>query len=380
MRNPDREFQIFAKPVDGRCNLDCKYCYYTGKEKSANTSGPMVMTDDVLGKYIIQHIAANTSPQIFFTWHGGEPTLAGLDFYRRAVKIQKRNTPPGKIIINGVQTNATLITDEWCKFLSEEGFYVGVSIDGDEKFHDIFRVSRSGGPTFQKTLTGYRRLIQNNIKTEILCVVNSENVRAPLEVYRFLKKLGSEYITFLPLVEKLPALQGVVSDRSVPSEAFGEFLCKVFDEWLARDIGKIKIQIIEEAVRTAFNQEHTLCIFKKTCGGVPVVEYNGDFYSCDHYVDKEYYIGNLKDMSLSQMLDSQAQKKFGQAKLDLLPDYCLNCEVRDMCNGECPKNRFINTPSGEPGLNYLCSGYKNFFLYIRPFVEAVRSEWEQHRQ
>jgi uncharacterized protein len=380
MSNPDREFQVFAKPVGGRCNLDCRYCYYSGKEKLSNPSGAGLMQDDILENYIRQHITATTSRQIFFSWHGGEPTLAGLDFYRKIVDIQKGYKPCEKTVINGIQTNATLITDEWCEFLAKEGFYVGVSIDGDEKFHDIFRVSKNGGPTFKKTYAGYKRLVKHNIKTEILCVVNSENAGAPLEIYKFLKNLGSEYLTFLPRVEKSPTSPALVSERSVRPEDFGNFLCTIFDDWMANDIGKIKIQIIEEAVRTAFNQEHTLCIFKKTCGGVPVVEYNGDFYDCDHYVDREHYVGNIRNMSLSQMLDSPVQMKFGQAKLDLLPDYCLNCEVRDMCNGECPKNRFLNTPSGEPGLNFLCDGYKKFFLYIKPFIEAVRNEWQQQKQ
>jgi uncharacterized protein len=213
------------------------------------------------------------------------------------------------------------------------------------------------------------------VQTELLTVVSGVNVNFPAEVYRFFKQLGSIYITFLPLVERDHLSESGASNISVPSEAFGVFLSTIFDEWADEDIGRIKIQIFEEAARTAFNQEHTLCIFKKSCGSVPVVEHNGDFYSCDHYVDKEHLVGNINEISLAEMLDSDRQKEFGQAKLVDLPEFCLGCEVRDMCNGECPKNRFIHTPAGEPGLNYLCAGYRRFFNHIKPFVEAIAREW-----
>ncbi len=223
----------------------------------------------------------------------------------------------------------------------------------------------------------YDLLQQYRVPTEILCVVNCSNVQQPLPVYRFFKQLNAGYITFLPLVERQPGTENGVTPETVPSGAFGEFLCAIFDEWASRDIGKIKIQIIEEATRTAFNQEHTLCIFKKRCGGVPVVEHNGDFYSCDHYVDPDHFLGNILDRSLAELLDSPEQKAFGQAKLDTLPHYCRQCEVRDMCNGECPKNRFIRTPDGEDGLNYLCAGYKKFFTHCKPFVNEVAAQWQR---
>jgi uncharacterized protein len=335
------------------------------------------MPDAILEKYVIQLIGATTDKNIFFSWHGGEPTLAGLDFFRRAVSLQKKHKPAGYNIINGLQTNATLLNDDWCRFLSEEGFLVGVSMDGPERLHNKFRVSKGQRGSFKKTLGGYEMLRKHGVQPELLTVVNADNVNYPAELYRFLKSLGPEYITFLPLVKEEKNSSSGVSSISVPTEVFGIYLCTIFDEWVSGDIGRIKIQIIEEAARTAFNQEHTLCIFKESCGGVPVVEHNGDFYSCDHYVNKEHLIGNINTMSLSEMLESGRQIDFGTAKHTALPQYCIDCEVIKMCNGECPKNRFMYTPSGEPGLNYLCTGYKRFFTHIRPFIDAISIEWSQ---
>jgi uncharacterized protein len=339
-----------------------------------------MMTDENLEKFIILHVEASTEPDISFSWHGGEPTLAGLDFFRKVVNLQQKHRPSGRNIINGIQTNATLLNDNWCKFLAGEGFFVGVSIDGPEELHNKFRVSKDKAGSFRKTLNGYELLKKHNVPTELLTVVNAENVNFPHEVYRFLKQLGSKYMTFLPLVEREPGSHSGASNISVPAEAFGSFLSTIFDEWVSEDIGNLKIQIIEEAARTAFNQEHTLCIFKKTCGGVPVVEHNGDFFSCDHYVDSKHFIGNIGKTSLSDLLDSNEQQAFGLAKLITLPEYCLECEVRNMCNGECPKNRFIESPLGEPGLNYLCPGYKRFFNHIKPFVNAIAEEWNDRKK
>jgi uncharacterized protein len=378
MDQPSREFQAFVKPVGAECNLRCSYCYYIKKAELCKNTGLIRMTVEILEKYIIQQIEASTETDISFSWHGGEPALAGLDFFRQVVNVQQKFKPSGRNIINGIQTNATLLNDDWCKFLASEGFFVGVSIDGPEELHNKFRVSKDNTGSFKKTLNGYELLIKHNVKTELLTVVNAGNVFSPLEVYRFLRQLGSKYMTFLPLVERDPGSDSGASSISVQPEAFGSFLSIIFDEWVAEDIGRMKIQIIEEAARTAFNQDHTLCIFKKTCGGVPVVEHNGDFFSCDHYVDEEHLIGNINERLLSEMLDSDRQNAFGQAKRTTLPQYCLDCEVIDMCNGECPKNRFIKTLSGEPGLNYLCRGYKSFFNHVKPFVNTIADEWRKH--
>jgi uncharacterized protein len=301
--------------------------------------------------------------------------LAGLGFFKKVVLLQKNHKPADRNIVNGIQTNATLLNDEFCRFLAGENFFAGVSIDGPQHLHDKFRVSNNKSGSFRKVLNGYNLLRKYNVSTEILTVLNSENVMFPLEVYNFFKTLESGFITFLPLVQRDTSSETGVSGISVSPEAFGSFLTTIFDEWSLKDIGAIKIQIIEEAARTAFRQDHTLCIFKKTCGGVPVVEYNGDVYSCDHFVNREHLIGNINSRSISEMLDSPEQILFGESKLCTLPEYCLICEVREMCNGECPKNRFVNTPSGDPGLNYLCPGYKSFFNHISPFVEAIREEY-----
>ncbi len=339
-----REFQIFIKPVGPACNLDCAYCYYLDKSNMFGGDKVFRMGEDILEAYIRQHIDATTGPIISFSWHGGEPLLAGLDFYRKAVLLQKKFNRSGKRIINGIQTNGTLLSEAWCSFFADEEFLVGLSLDGPEALHNLFRRARDGSPTFKRVMQGNDLLVMHGIDAEILCVVNAENVKYPLELYRFFRQLGTPYITFIPLVEKLKTPTDVVSNRSVTAEAFGSFLCLIFDEWLQKDIGKVKVQIFEEALRRAFKQEHTLCIFKPVCGGVPVVEHNGDFFSCDHFVIPEHRLGNIRDFPLEDLLDCDKQKAFGQAKLNTLPRYCIDCEVRDMCNGECPKNRFITYP------------------------------------
>ena len=337
------------------------------------------MSKEVLEKYVIQHIEASTDEVIFFSWHGGEPLLAGIGFFRSVVELQKKYVPSGRKILNGIQTNGTLIDEEWCSFFADENFIVGISIDGPQNMHDNFRMTSAGKPSFTRALKGFRSLKRSNIETEILCVVNSDNVNHPLAVYRFFKEFGVKYITFLPLVEQQTGSANGVSAISVPSLAFGEFLCTVFDEWVEKDIGNVKIQIIEEAIRPAFNQEHTLCIFRETCGRVPVLEQNGDFYSCDHYVDIDHLVGNIMTGSLTVFLDGEQQQSFGMLKKTTLPKYCLDCDVRSMCNGECPKNRFMKTPDGENGLNYLCGSYKLFFNHALPFIEAIATVWKKQK-
>jgi uncharacterized protein len=337
------------------------------------------MADNILEEYIIQHIQASTENIINFSWHGGEPLLAGIEFYRKVLRFQITHKPADKKIINGIQTNGTLINEEWCRFLAREHFLVGISIDGPAEFHDVCRRTKDNQTSWKQVYKGYQLLKKHSILPEILCVVNSENVRQPLVIYNFFKQIGAKYITFLPLVEHEHGSSAGVSRNSVKSEQYGHFLSNIFDEWVEKDIGEIKIQIFEEAARSAFNQEHTLCVFKINCGGVPVVEHNGDFFSCDHFVNREHLLGNIKDHSLTYFLDSKEQKLFGKAKSLKLPRYCKECEVRTMCNGECPKNRFILTPDGEPGLNYLCAGYRYFFNHCRPLVEAIAAAWKNQK-
>jgi uncharacterized protein len=373
------EFQVFIKPAGSLCNLGCSYCYYLDKTRLFRPDSPVHMQEDLLELYIRQHIEASTEPVIPFSWHGGEPLLAGLDFFRKALALQEKYKPAGMVIINGVQTNGTLVDELWARFFAEQDFRLGISMDGPEDLHDQFRKTRDGEGTFQKVLRGYDLALMHGLDPEILCVLNADNVMHPLVIYRYFKKLGAKTITFLPLVEYRTSGNGLVSSRSVNPEDFGTFLCTVFDEWIEHDIGKVKIQVFEEALRSAFNQDHTLCIFKPVCGGVPVIEHNGDFFSCDHYVDEKHRVGNIRDVSLSKMLDSDRQRDFGLYKQLSLPRFCLDCEVREMCHGECPKNRFIQTPMGEPGLNYLCAGYKKFFRHCLPFVEAVSREYNRKK-
>jgi len=375
--NVSREFQVFAKPAGSICNLGCQYCYYLEKGRLYSDGGPSRMADDVLEQYIVQHIEACTEPAICFSWHGGEPTILGLDYFRRIVALQRRHQPPGRRIANGLQTNGTLLDEDWGRFLATEGFAVGVSLDGPREMHDRYRCTKDGRPTFDQALRGYRLLQKHRVQSEILCVVHAHNVRYPAQVYGFFKEIGAQFMSFLPLVEREPASPSGVSDRTVPAEAWGGFLCTIFDEWVAHDIGRIKVQIFEEAARPAFGQGHTLCIFRATCGGVPVIEHNGDFYSCDHFVDAHHRLGNIQSTTLAELLDSPAQKAFGQAKLETLPSRCRACEVRVMCHGGCPKDRFVQTPEGEAGWNYLCAGYKRFFTHCRPFVAEVAAAWRR---
>lgn len=377
MVKASRDFQVFVKPIGSICNLDCRYCYYLKKEHLYPNGESFRMLHEILEEYIVQHIDACPETVIRFSWHGGEPTVLGLDYFREIVALQRKHEPPDRRIVNGIQTNGTLLDEDWCRFLATEGFTVGLSLDGTREMHDRYRVTKDQEPTHEQTMRGYKLLQKHRVYTDILCVVNAHNVQFPLWVYRFFKQINARYITFLPMVEPQPYAKGGVSPISVPAEAWGAFLCTIFDEWRDQDIGRVKVQIFEEAVRTAFNQEHSLCIFRPTCGDIPVVEHNGDFYSCDHFVDVEHRLGNIKETSLVELLESPAQRAFGEAKFETLPRYCQECGVRAMCNGECPKNRFNMTPDGEPGLNYLCAGYKRFFTYCQPFVSEVAALWRR---
>ena len=380
MTETSQDFQVFVKPVSAQCNMACHYCYYLDKEQIYPDRSDLRMPDDLLETYIFEHIHYSNGSPALFSWHGGEPTLAGLDFFRKAVKIQKKYRAENQEIFNGIQTNGTLLNENWARFLGSERFTVGLSMDGPEELHNRYRYSKNHRPTFRKTMDGLHLLKKFGVQTEILCVVNQNNVHHPSKVYSFFKGLDIPYLTFLPLVERDLASSRMVTDASVDSLAFGHFLSTIYDEWVEHDIGSVKIQIIEEATRTAFKQDHTLCIFKKTCGGVPALEYNGDFYSCDHYVDSGHRIGNIRKTPLGPLLQDPRQRTFGQAKWDSLPGFCRKCEVLSMCHGECPRNRFIESPDGEPGLNYLCRGYRYFFNHIRPFVDEVARVWRQQNE
>lgn len=377
MRPAARGFQVFVKPAGAACNLACRYCYYLDKDGLGAKDGPARMEADLLEDYIAQHIAASPDEIIRFSWHGGEPTVLGLDYFRTIVALQRRLCPAGRAIANGLQTNGTLLDEAWGRFLAAEGFAVGLSLDGPRAIHDAFRVRPDESSSFDDARRGYEILRRHGVPTDILCVVGSHNAGRPAEVYGFFKEIGAAFLTFLPLVEPRPEAPRGVSSESVPAEAWGDFLCAVFDEWVEADIGRVKVQIVEEAARTAFGQEHSLCIFRPVCGDIPLLEKNGDVYACDHFADRAHRLGSIRETPLVELLESPDQRAFGRAKRDRLPRVCRACDVLTMCNGECPKNRFAISPDGEPGWNYLCPGYLKFFSHLRPFVAAVAAAWRR---
>ena len=366
-----RDFQVFAKPAGPVCNLECQYCYYLDRQPSPPDIQSFRMPDDLLETYIIQHIAASPGPAITFSWHGGEPTLLGLDYFRKIAGLQRKHQPRNTHIYNGIQTNGILLDDEWCRFLVSECFGVGLSLDGPQELHDRYRTTRGKEPTHRQVMRSFERLKKHQISCDILCAVHDQNVLHPVQVYRFFKEIGSQYLGFLPIVKKVQGTESDVAPWTVPADLFGEFLCSIFDEWTRQDMGRVTVQIFEEAARPAQGLDHSLCIFRKTCGEIPVVEHTGDLYSCDHFVDAQHRLGNIREIPFSELLKSPAQKAFGKAKQTTLPRYCRQCDVLDMCNGGCPKDRFIRTPDGDPGLNYLCRGFRHFFSHSRPFFRKV---------
>ncbi len=369
------DLQVFAKPGGALCNLDCRYCYYLEKVDLFPASGPAPMGEALLERYILQHMEAAGGRDIRFSWHGGEPTVLGVDYFHTIVALQRKHAPPQARIFNALVTNGTLIDEAWCHFLAREGFAVGLSLDGPEDLHDAYRLTRGGRPTHARVLRAYELLRKHRIPLDILCVVHDRNVRHPRRVYRFFKAIGATYVGFLPLVERRDDLPRGVSRATVSARGFGSFLITIFDEWVRNDIGRILVQIFDEAARPMREMEHSLCVFRERCGDVPVLEHNGDLYTCDHFVDREHHLGNLLDTPLLDLLDSPVRVRFGRDKWDRLPRYCRECAVRPMCNGGCPKDRFLETPYGEDGLNYLCRGLKAFFTHARPTLEKLVPLW-----
>ena len=377
MAKASRDFQVFVKPTGSRCNLDCQYCYYLKKEHLYPQGESFRMPDDLLEEYIVQHIDASPGSTITFSWHGGEPLLLGQDYFEKIVELQRKHRPRDQRIINGLQTNGVLLDENWCRFFAAEGFSVGLSLDGPQEIHDRYRVTKGHKPTHREVMHGYKLLRQHRVLCDILCVVHADTVEHPLEIYRFFKEIRAQYLGFLPLVERQTDGESGVSRLTVPSEAWGSFLCTIFDEWKRRDVERIRVQIFEETANTAFGREHALCVLRETCGDIPVIEHNGDFFSCDHFVDGEHRLGNIRETRLVDLLESPDQRAFGQAKADTLPRYCRTCAVLTLCNGGCPKDRFLRTPDGEPGLNYLCEGYRRFFTHCRPFVAELAALWRR---
>lgn len=362
-------FHVTTKPRGAICNLDCKYCFYLSKEKLYPGSDSR-MSDELLEKYVRQHIEAHYVPEVTFTWQGGEPTLMGLNFFRRILELQKKYRKPNTQIHNALQTNATTLTEGWCRFFHHNNFLLGVSIDGPRQFHDIYRVDKRGAPTFDRVMAGIALLQKHRVAFNILTTVHAVNAGHGLQVYRFLRdEVQAQMIQFIPIVEHDNASgfqEGVTTTaRSVSGRQYGEFLIEVFDEWVRHDVGSVFVQIFDIALGVWFGQPSTLCIFAKTCGDALALEHNGDLFSCDHFVEPRHKIGNIAETPLSDLVASTRQRKFGLDKRETLPRYCRECDVRFICNGGCPKDRILTTPdTKEPYLNFLCEGFKAFFSYI----------------
>jgi uncharacterized protein len=385
---PMTGFHIMTKPIGPICNLDCTYCFYLEKEKLYPDTRQWKMAPEVLERYIEQYIAAQPGNEVQFAWQGGEPTLLGLDFFRNLVDLQQRHAG-GKAIHNALQTNGTLIDDEWAEFLAEQRFLVGVSIDGPRELHDCYRVDKGQAPTFDRVMRGIGKLKTHRADFNTLTVVNRQNSQYPLEVYRFLKEIGSGFMQFIPVVERKtaePAKDGLVliqpswdrtaevTEWSVEPMAYGMFLARIFDEWVKKDVARHYVQQFDVALESWMGMEASLCVFRKTCGAALAMEHTGDVYSCDHYVYPENKLGNVMETDLAAMAASEQQRRFGNDKRDSLPRMCRTCDVRFACNGECPKHRFAITPDGEAGLNYLCAGYKYFFHHIDPYMQFMAKE------
>ncbi len=387
-------FHLMTKPIGPICNLDCRYCFYLEKEdlyeqEHRKARPSWEMPPETLETYIRQYIESQPTPEVSFAWQGGEPTLLGVRFFERVVKLQQKYAH-GKTITNALQTNGTLLTDEWGIFLKANGFLVGLSLDGPREMHDAYRVDKQGRSSFDRVMAGMRVLQNHGVEYNTLTVISRINSQHPLETYRFLRDNGSGFLQFIPLVERtaLAPLQtpngliqltlaapadrrSPVTEWSVRAEDYGTFLNTIFDEWVRNDVGKTFVQNFDVALGIWARMGASLCVFGETCGNSLAVEHNGDVYSCDHFVYPEYRLGNLNDTPLSQLVGSPQQQKFGADKRDTLPAYCQECDVRFACNGECPKYRFTKAPTGEWGLNYLCAGYKTFFKHIDPYMRAM---------
>ncbi len=386
-----RPLYVMVKSVGSVCNLSCDYCYYLEKSKLYKEAKNHVMSEDLLEKFIDEYITSQTMPQVLFTWHGGEPLMRPISFYKKAVELQKKYAR-GRTIDNSIQTNGTLLTDEWCRFFKENNFLVGVSIDGPQEFHDEYRKNKQGQPSFAKVMKGIELLKKHGVEYNAMAVVNDFNADYPLEFYHFFKEIDCHYIQFTPIVERISQRadglslsspiqneKAELTDFSVSPEQWGNFLCAIFDEWVREDVGNYYIQLFDSTLANWIGEQPGVCSMAKNCGHAGVMEYNGDVYSCDHFVFPEYKLGNLYSNTLVEMMYSDKQTKFGEAKSKTLPTQCKECEFLFACNGECPKNRFTFTETGEPGLNYLCKGYHKFFKHIAPYMDFMKKELMNER-
>lgn len=381
---------VLAKPVGASCNLRCKYCYYLEKAHLYRNAPARVMSDELLERFVQEYIQAQTMSQVLFTWHGGEPLMRPLSFYRKAVALQEKYAF-GRQIDNTIQTNGTLLTDEWCEFFKEHNWLVGISIDGPQEFHDEYRRTASDKPSWQKVMRGIRLLRKHGVEWNAMAVVNDFNAGYPLEFYHFFKEMGAKYIQFAPVVERMAAhsdgrhlatlvdQECPVADFSVSPAQWGDFLCAIFDEWVRHDVGQTYVEIFDCTLANWVGGRPGICVYAKECGHAGVMEFNGDVYSCDHFVFPEYKLGNIRDKTLVEMLYGEQQRQFSCLKHATLPKQCKECEWEFACHGECPKNRFVNDRYGNPGLNYLCSGYRHFYEHVAPYMDFMKKEFMNQR-
>ena len=383
-----------TKAAGSSCNLACEYCYYLEKNnlyKDIQPDKRFIMSDQLLERFIDMYIQSQTTPQVQFCWHGGESLMRPLSFYKRVVELQQKYAA-GHIIDNTIQTNGTLLNDEWCRFFKDNNWLVGVSIDGPQEFHDEYRRNKMGAPSFRKVMQGINLLKKHGVEWNAMAVVNDFNADYPLDFYHFFKEIECRYIQFAPIVERiLPRKDGrhlaspmdangaPLADFSVSPEQWGNFLCTIFDEWVRHDVGQYFIQLFDATLANWIGEQPGVCTMARTCGHAGVMEYNGDVYSCDHFVFPEYKLGNIRTSTLVEMMYSPRQQQFGNDKFDRLPDQCRRCKYLFACNGECPKNRFAVTADGQPGLNYLCAGYHRFFEHVAPYMDYMANELKNHR-
>lgn len=377
---------VMLKPAGAHCNLACKYCYYLEKNNLYQNSHRHLMSDEMLEQFTREYIEAQTMPQVLFTWHGGEPLMRSIDFYKKALALQKKYAH-GKQIDNVIQTNGTLLTDEWCEFFAKNHWLVGISIDGPQEYHDHYRVTPAGKPSWEKVMQGIQLLKKHRVEWNAMAVVNAYNAEHPLEFYHFFRDNGCQYLQFTPIVERLTehedgrTLASLADDREIPladasvtPQQWGNFLCTIFDDWVRHDVGKTFVEIFDCTLANWMGVLPGICAYSKECGHAGVMEHNGDIYSCDHFVFPEYKLGNIREQSLIDMLYGEKQQAFSRLKHTSLPRQCKECDMEFACHGECPKNRFEKDKYGEPGLNYLCQGYYQYYSHVAPYMDFMKRE------
>ena len=377
---------VMLKPAGAHCNLACKYCYYLEKNNLYQNSHRHLMTDEMLEQFTREYIEAQTMPQVLFTWHGGEPLMRSIDFYKKALALQKKYAH-GKQIDNVIQTNGTLLTDEWCEFFAQNHWLVGISIDGPQEYHDHYRVTPAGKPSWEKVMQGIQLLKKHRVEWNAMAVVNAYNAEHPLEFYHFFRDNGCQYLQFTPIVERLTehedgrTLASLADDREIPladasvtPQQWSNFLCTIFDDWVRHDVGKTFVEIFDCTLANWMGVLPGICAYSKECGHAGVMEHNGDVYSCDHFVFPEYKLGNIREQSLIDMLYGEKQQAFSRLKHTSLPRQCKECDMEFACHGECPKNRFEKDKYGKPGLNYLCKGYYQYYTHVAPYMDFMKRE------